>query len=107
MWRKFYGVEKTAPHLDGEKEKMESKKMPVHSVKFGKITASVWRNETKHGPRFNVTVWRLYEENGVWKRSDSFGRDELLSAARAFQMAYDWIWTQCKSAEEGVREDFA
>jgi hypothetical protein len=81
---------------------MDSKKTPAHNVKFGKIAASVWRNETKHGARFNVTVWRLYEENGVWKRSDSFGRDELLSAARAFEAAYDWIWTQCKSADDGL-----
>ena len=74
--------------------------MPVHVVKLGKIQASVWANETKHGRRFNVTACRLYLENGEWKRSDSFGRDELLSAARAFESAYDWIWTQPKGSDE-------
>ena len=34
---------------------MEKKTMPVHVVKLGKVQASLWKNETKHGPRFNVT----------------------------------------------------
>ena len=78
---------------------MENKKMPVHIVKFGKVQASVWKNETKHGARFNVTACRLYLENGAWKRSDSFGRDELLSVSRAFAASYDWIWTQTKDEQ--------
>lgn len=85
--------------------KTESKAKPVHVVKLGKIQASVWANETKHGRRFNVTACRLYQENGEWKRSDSFGRDELLSVARAFGAAYDWIWTQPKSTEDTVVDE--
>jgi hypothetical protein len=44
-------------------------------------------------------------ENGEWKRSDSFGRDELLTVSRALQAAYDWIWLQPKAgaAEEDTR----
>ena len=75
---------------------MEKKTMPVHVVKLGKVQASLWRNETKHGPRFNVTMSRLYLENGEWKRSDSFGRDECLTAAHALRAAYDWIWANAK-----------
>jgi hypothetical protein len=70
---------------------------------LGKVQASIWRNETKHGPRFNVTACRLYLENGEWKRSDSFGRDELLTACHALQAAYDWIWTQPKTG--AIEED--
>lgn len=81
---------------------MESKKMPVHVVRFGKVQASIWRNETKHGPRFNVTASRVYLENGEWKRSDSFGRDEVLQVARAFQLAHDWIWQQKQAVDEGA-----
>ena len=84
---------------------MEKKAMPVHVVKLGKIQANVWVNDTKHGRRFNVTACRLYQENGEWKRSDSFGRDELLSAARAFQAAHDWIWTQGKATEESLPDN--
>jgi hypothetical protein len=83
--------------LEGE-GKMEKKQTPAHVVKLGKIQASVWANDTKNGVRYNVTVCRLYMENGQWKRSDSFGRDELLAAARAFNGAYDWIWAQGKDS---------
>jgi hypothetical protein len=31
-------------------ENMEKKTMPVYVVKLGKVQASIWRNETKHGP---------------------------------------------------------
>ena len=86
---------------------MEKKTIPAHVVKLGKIQASVWANETKHGRRFNVTACRLYLENGEWKRSDSFGRDELLAAARAFQAAYDWIWSQGKASEEELQSEAA
>ena len=79
---------------------MERKMTPAHVVRLGKIQASVWANETKNGRRYNVTASRLYLENGEWKRSESFGRDELLTAARAFESAYDWIWSQGKSADD-------
>jgi hypothetical protein len=78
---------------------MEGKKPPAHVVRLGKVQASVWRNETKHGPRFNVTACRIYLENGEWKRSDSFGRDELLATAKALETAYFWIWAQGKTGE--------
>jgi hypothetical protein len=89
----------------GGMKRMEKKSVPVHVVKLGKVQASIWRNETKHGPRFNVTACRLYLENGEWKRSDSFGRDELLAASRALQVAYDWIWTQPKTGAAAAEEE--
>jgi hypothetical protein len=86
---------------------MTDKAKPVHTVKLGKVQASIWRNETKHGPRFNVTLSRLYQENGEWKRSDSFGRDELLTAAKAFTDAFDWVWAQrrAEASEEASKEE--
>jgi len=84
---------------------MDKKVTPAHVVKLGKIQASVWANETKNGRRYNVTACRLYMENGEWKRSDSFGRDELLTAARAFESAYDWIWAQGRNADEEVPKE--
>lgn len=81
-----------------------TKRLPVHNVRFGKVQVSVWENQTQHGPRFNVTACRLYLDDGAWKRSDSFGRDELLAAARAFQAAFDWIWDQCKGKETETTE---
>lgn len=81
--------------------------MPVHVVKFGKVQASVWANETKHGRRFNVTASRLYQENGEWRRSDSFGRDELLTVSKALETAFVWIWehSHADANDSGVDVD--
>lgn len=85
-------------------EQVREKRMPAHVVKLGRIQASVWANETKHGKRFNVTASRLYLSDGDWKRTDSFGRDELLTVAKAFEDAYDWIWAQGKDSESEHEE---
>jgi hypothetical protein len=80
---------------------------PVHSVRFGKIQASIWQNESKHGPRFNVTVCRRYLEDGKWKSSDSFNRTEILTLSKALQEAHSWIFAQRKTneLEEGAAEE--
>lgn len=106
-WTWFKRAEGSAHFLNGENKRMEKKAMPAHVVKLGKIQASVWANETKNGKRYNVTACRRYQENGEWKRSDSYGRDELLCVARAFEAAYDWIWTQAKQTEEVSQDEAA
>ncbi len=73
---------------------------PIHSVKFGNIRVHIWSNETKFGARFNVTVARYYRENGEWKRSDSFGREELLTLSKALDYAHSWIYEQTTTHQE-------
>ena len=77
---------------------------PAHVIRFGKIQASIWQNNTKFGPRFNVILCRLYHENGEWKRSESFGRNELLTAAHALEESWNWIWSQGSQEEETANE---
>lgn len=84
---------------------MEKAKTPVHVIKFGRIHASIWRNETKYGPRFNVTVSRVYQDNGEWKRSESFGRDELLAAALALQDSFRWVLSNSMTKEADEPEE--
>ena len=70
----------------------ETKQKPIHKVRIGSIVACVWRNETEHGPRFNVTVERLSRRVGAmvnytWAKSlDNSAED---SAARAFFRGVD------------------
>jgi site-specific DNA-methyltransferase (adenine-specific) len=58
------------------------KQKPVHEIGYGHIKAAIWRNQTEHGVRHNVTLTRLYRKDEQWKTSDSFGRDDLLVAAK-------------------------
>ena len=66
-------------------------KPPVHEIRLGLIKASIWRNQTKSGERHNVTLARLYKNGDVWKESGHLGRDDLLVAAKALDLAHSWI----------------
>jgi len=64
---------------------------PVTQIRLGPVRASIWANETASGTRYNVTLGRLYQKDGEWKTSTSFGQDELLVLCKALDVAYMWI----------------
>lgn len=69
------------------------KTKPVGEVKFGSVIASIWKNESKNGIYYNVTLSRIYKDSeDNWKRSDSFGRDDLLTVAKACDLAHTRIF---------------
>ena len=64
----------------------------------------VWVNETENGLRHNVTISRLYrdEQQGQWKDSTSFGRDDLPLVAKVADQAHSWIYqAQARAAQSG------
>lgn len=67
------------------------KQKPIHEVQYGAIKATVWKNQTEHGVFHNVTLSRVYRKDDQWKTTDSFGRDDLLTAAKALWDAHSWI----------------
>lgn len=80
----------------------ETKNRPVHQVRFGNVRAAIWSNQTERGQMFNVSVTRSYKTKGddgndVWADSTSFGRDDLLSLAKALDHAHTWICSQQQS----------
>ena len=77
--------------------KRESKR-PVHEVRLGRIKAAVWQNPSESGPRYNVTMTRLYRDDGVWKDSTSFGRDDLPLVSKVADLAHTWIYEQQAAA---------
>ena len=64
---------------------------PVHEIRLGAIKATIWANETSVGTRHNVNVSRLYKDGDEWKRSDSFGREDLPLVAKVADLAHLWI----------------
>jgi hypothetical protein len=83
---------------------------PAHEVKVGRVRATLWPRDTKHGTRYSVTVGRLYKtEDAGWKTSSSLDLEDLLLAAKALDLADSWIRENAKqradaeqSAEEAV-----
>lgn len=67
----------------------QSKSQPVEEIRIGAIKAAIWRNDGEQGPRFNVTFQRIYRTNeGEWRSTDSFGRDDLLILGKVADAAH-------------------
>ena len=74
----------------------------MHEIRVGGIRASVWRNETDKGQRFNTTFDRSYRDGEEWKTSESFGRDDLLTVGFVANEALRWIVEQRQQAQPGM-----
>ena len=82
------------------------KDKPTHEVRIGAIKAALWKNDTTNGVRYNVTFTRLYKdkEDGQWKSTDSFGRDDLLVLAKVADQAHSLIFQQSQEKETSERD---
>lgn len=79
------------------KPTQETKTKPVHEVRFGRVKAAIWANDTENGVRHNVTFTRLYKDGNDWKTSSSFGREELPLLAKVADLAHTWIYEHGQS----------
>ena len=70
----------------------QAKSKPVAEVRLGNIRAAIWRNESESGPWFNVTFERSYREGKEYRSSFGFGRDDLLTLAKAADLAHTRIF---------------
>ena len=71
---------------------------PAHELRLGSIKATIWKNDTAAGVRYNATLSRLYKEGDQWKSTESFGRDDLLVVAKVTDQAHTWICQQAQDA---------
>ena len=73
---------------------------PTSEIRFGKIKAAIWAHESEKGIWYNVTFSRLFKDVDGWKRSDSFGRDDLLVLAKIADQAHSVLYQQLPEPEE-------
>ncbi len=76
-------------------------KRPTHEIRLGRIKAAIWRNDSERGAYYNVSIVRLYKEDGTWKTSTTFGRDDLPLLVKVADMAHTWIYEH-KSSSNGA-----
>jgi hypothetical protein len=93
--------EAQASHIDEQHDDLNGESIgrtnqPVHEVRLGRVVAAIWITETENGIRHNVTVSRLYRDGDQWKRSSSFGRDDLPLVCKTVDRAHDWIFENMK-----------
>src|SRR5438445_13418683 len=77
-----------------------SNNQPVHKIRHGFVSASIWRQETDKGALFNVTFQRSYKDGDTWKNSSSFGRNNLLVVSLIAARAFEWIAAQARNAKQ-------
>ncbi len=76
---------------------MTDKKQPAHKIRDGRLSATVWANQTKEGKKlYSVSFSRLYQVGETFRDSASFGRDDLLRIAKLAGEAHSWILAQAK-----------
>ena len=74
------------------------KNAPVHEIRYGRVKAVVFENETENGTRSNVRFSRLYKVEDAWKESVGiFGRDELPLLAKAAEDALTYIYAAAQN----------
>jgi len=64
---------------------------PIHTIQYGSVRASIWKNKTSWGTIHNVTVGRRYKEENNWSQTGNFGEYDLPMLAKALWDAHSWI----------------
>jgi len=75
----------------------KTNQQPVHKIRHGAVSASIWQQEGDKGPLFNVTFQRSYKDGeDTWKNSNNFGRRDLLVVSLIAARAFEWISGQSR-----------
>lgn len=77
---------------------------PIDELRIGSVKAAIWQNQAGEAVRYNVTFGRLYRtDDGKWKTTQSFGRDDLLVLAKLA----DQVHTRLHELREQPADDDA
>ena len=76
-----------------------AKQRPAGEIRYGRLRATIWKQESDKGPWYSVVLTRSYQDpQGDWHSSSSFGRDDLLLLAKLCDQAHSWIHQQMAKA---------
>ncbi len=79
--------------MSEQESSTSSKKRPAHEIRLGAVKAVIWANTLETGRVVhNVVPVRVYrDEQGNWQETHSLGRNDLLVAAKALDMAHSYV----------------
>jgi hypothetical protein len=83
-------------------QKKEDRNRLAHTRWFtGNVFLRVWNNTGEYGDFYSVEVVKKWKRKGdaQWSESTSFTESELLMAAEAYRVAWNWV----ESIKEEVR----
>lgn len=84
---------KTAQPASQSRNPATGPKLPVKTLRLGRIKATVWENEADQKKFFNVTFARTYMDEGRnFHDTDSLGRDDLPLVAKLADQVHTFIF---------------
>ena len=84
---------KTAQPASQNRTAANGPKLPVKTLRLGRIKATVWENEADQKKFFNVTFARTYMDDARnFHDTDSFGRDDLPLVAKLADQVHTFIF---------------
>jgi len=80
----------------------ESKTKPVHVIRCGYISASIWRNECASRLFHDVSFSRCYRDGKGWASTGFFSTKDLPVLAKVILDSHAWIHAQVTGQEETI-----
>lgn len=77
-------------------------KKPTHKIRIGRVIASIWERDGEAGTRYFVTFEHFFASEQGWSYSDCFSGEDLLSLAKAGDMAHTWITRRRNDAKQAA-----
>ena len=67
---------------------------PAFTDRRGRLTLTIWANETEQGTRFSSEITRTWKDGEEYRTTTRFDERDLLAAARLATIADDWVADQ-------------
>jgi hypothetical protein len=83
---------------------MTDKAKPSHKIQHRGLAVTIWKNDSKNGPFYSVTLSRRYKQGEEWKESSSYDEDDLLLLTELLAEAHSWIRSAVQAARQAKRE---
>ena len=76
------------------------KNKPVLEVKLGSIKGTVWLNASKNTLKGktvpNISITKLYKQDGSWKRTTNFSHKELVLVAKVADQIHTELYQKAQ-----------
>lgn len=85
---------------------MPKNNVPVHRLRSGALSVSVWEQKGTKGQFYTVNAQRAYtqDDGKTWEHTDSFSRDDLPVIGSLLLQAHAWIVRKEGQGNERTRE---
>lgn len=71
-----------------------SGKRPIHEVRIGNISATIWDNESNGQTWYNTVIGRSWKKGDEWQTTPDFRASDLPVVMAVAQAALQWILAQ-------------